>query len=182
MHVSQNTDLGACRCALTKYSTCGVWTFQTCQSLDTSEVLLVKTSFSFIGEPEKEMEWYFIPPQFVRALSWSVILSPLGLTLPSSPGPPISSLFFLLCKYYSDQLAACETLTQRPQPAALPHSGGHPRSANSIWSSLPSSHSAESESVSGGVSEDHYHILSMSSFMALVYSRTGAAHGLWLTH
>lgn len=53
-----------------------------------------------------------------------------------------------------------------------------PRSPNSIWSYLPSSHSADSVSVSGGVSKDHYHILPMSSFMAPVYSSAGAAHRL----
>ena len=53
-----------------------------------------------------------------------------------------------------------------------------PGSANSIWSYLPSSHSAESVSVSGGVSKDHYHILSMSSFMAPVYSSARAEHRL----
>lgn len=46
-----------------------------------------------------------------------------------------------------------------------------PRLANSIWSYLPSSHSAESVSVS----KDHYHILSMSSFMAPVYSSARAS-------
>lgn len=90
---------------------------------DTSEVLQVRTSFSFIGEPWKEIEWYFIPSQFVHALSWSVILSPLGLTLPSSLAPPISLVFFLLCKYYS---ACMRNINAAASMATLPHSGGHP--------------------------------------------------------
>lgn len=122
----------------------------------------------------------FIPSQFVRALSWSVILSPHFAVLASSSN-------FLLCSFSSanNTVAFClwnisirhllwlQPLTLWPHVRCVTRAIQQPlwrtpRPANSIWSYLPSSHSAESLSVSGGVSKDHYHILSMSSFMAPV--------------
>lgn len=139
-------------------------------------------SFSVIWEAEKEIEWDLsLLSLFVHSPEVSSYLAqPHFAVLAGSSN-------FLLCSFSSasNTLAFClwnisirhlfslRPLTQWPYVrrvtvAIRQPRWRTPRSANSIWSYLPSSHSAESVSVSGGVSKDHYHILSMSSFMAPV--------------